>query len=519
MKTILKIFPFALFLIIPFSLFAQYNYDGKELSPEIQSIIKKLAKDSTVYSSYIGIVGQESPTQKSLIELSKQDTSVLIKITNYFNPVIRCFAFRSLIEKGYKNFFPIIINHLQDTANVRLHYADVVMYQKAGDFFIDNAIVNYTNAVDYAMKNKVYMDSLQKCILDSIVIFTDNELEYLDQILYHNSFNENYYERINKLAVNNSYANVALAKYKREGDAKIIYDNFENIVIYNINNFSKSCLFEAISIFPDEIFWHKIKGYLLSSKKLDRSDKNFCKALFKYQNEEALQLIDSLVKVNEKEDYILHTFLAVLLYGLENSHNENLLQYKFYVAENYNVTTPEIFSEMTKLDSIRTNNFARVFFSRYEEFYYNFSNYNWIAKYGTDRKLVKEIFLYLYAMEPDSTIILAERLLINNYNRLFFDDYLDGIRYIDDVRIKQILVNMLGQKRETNDEYYFIINAIVSYKDKSLVKLAEKNLKSNACLNKKNKYTIQNLLDYLWECERKIQKKEMGNVKNYFSID
>ncbi|MBS1493878.1 MAG: hypothetical protein JST55_10215 [Bacteroidetes bacterium] len=498
---------------------SQYYFDESKLKPEVKEILLKLAKDNKIYSSFIGLVGVESPTQKSLDKLSKQDTTLLISLTRHPNPVIRCYSFRALTNKGFKNFFPLLIEHIQDTSRVECMYADVIFRQKAGDFFIDNVKFEYTNAFDYAMPNQVYLDSLQKYILDSVIIFTDNKLDYLKNILFNKNFNENYYDRIKYIASENIYANVALSKYRREFDAEIILKNFERKkyeYIYSKNTDSyNNCLFEAISINPDTIFWRTVKEKILTSK-IERGDKNLVKALFKYQNDESEKLIDSLVKIDIEETYIKHPYLAILLYGLENSANENLLKYKFYIAEKHNITTPQIFNELDASDSIRTLKFVENFFSEYEKFYYNFSDYHWITYNNSERKIVKNILLYRYNIDPNGTCDLIKDLLITNYRYLFFNHYLDAARYINDERIKNLLLGMLLNRRKVDDEYYYIINALISYKDKELTKKMILNLKDNLYLKYKNDYSLKYLIDYAHECEETIKTKEMNDVHDYF---
>lgn len=495
------------------------SFNEKKFPEEIKDILKVLSKNNVIYSSHIGIGGEESPTQKSLEKLSHQDTTLLLSLTNHPNPIIRCYSFRALVLKKYKNFLSLVIEHINDTSMVKCMYADVVFYQQVGDFFIDNVKLKFTNAIDYAMLNGVYLDSIQKYFLDSIVVFIDNKLNYLKNILFHNYFNENYYERIKNIASENIYANVALSKYKKEFDAAIILKNFERIkydYIHSKNTDTYSnCLFEAISINPDPIFWSTVKEEIINSK-IDRKDKNLLKALCKYQNEEAGKLIDSLVKVDIEKDYIKHPFLAVLLYGLENSDYENLIKYKFYLAEKYNITTPEIFLEMASSDSIRTLKFVKNFFTDYENFYYNFSDYRWLVNNNSQRKIVKDILLYRYSSDKNGTCDLVRDLLITNYRYLFFDDFLDAARYLNDERIKNLLLGMLLSKRDVNDEYYNIINAIVSYKEKGLNQKIILNLSENLYLKHKNDYSLKYLISYVLECEKTIGTKEMKDVKDYF---
>jgi hypothetical protein len=520
MKRILYLcLAFLIILSFPAALLPQsYNSDVK-LPDDVKEILIKLSKNNTVYSSHIGIVGQESPTQKSLEKLSKKDTALLIEITRHLNPVIRCYAFRALINKGYKNILPLVIEHIQDTAKVKCVYADVILRQKTGDFFIDNVKYKYTNAVDYAMSNEAYLDSVQKYYFDSVVVFTDNKLEYLKSILYNNSFNENYYERIKYLASENIYANVALSKYKKQFDAEFILKNFENIKYEYIHNKStdsyNNCLFEAISINPDTIFWSTVKEQIMTTK-IEREDKNLVKALCKYHNEESEKLIDSLVKVDIEEGYIKHPFLAIILYGLENSDNEDLIKHKFYIAEKHNITTPQIFKEMAAADSIRTLTFADNFFSEYEKFYYNFGDYRWLTRNNSQRKIVKDILLYRYNADQNGTCDLIKDLLITNYRRLFFDDYLDAARYINNDRVKNLILRMLLTRRDVHDEYYDIVNALISYKDKELTKKLIQNLNDNLYLRHKNDDSVKYLTDYALECEETIKTKEMHDVHDYF---
>lgn len=83
----------------------QYNKNLKLKSP-IKEIVDSLTLELGMnYQS-------DSKNYLQLIKVSTEED--LIRLTDHVNPAIRCYAFKALIEKKYKNANSILINHLYD---------------------------------------------------------------------------------------------------------------------------------------------------------------------------------------------------------------------------------------------------------------------------------------------------------------------------------------------------------------------------------------------------------------------
>ena len=215
-----------------------YGQD-KELSTK--SIIKEIAKNNYVAPFPDGFLHGETPQYKLYQQLKDTATTKeLIKYTTDKRPIIRTYAIKCLDDRKYGKLFQLAVAHIHDNKNVK------VSGHRSRDVYVGDFYVGIQNISDIERKQ-----------LDSIILYTDNKLFYLNGLLSDIEPNEKHYERIRDLADKNEFAVIALAKFRKESDIDFIASQILNNSYFTI---------EAIEIFPAESFKKtlqslKEKGY------------------------------------------------------------------------------------------------------------------------------------------------------------------------------------------------------------------------------------------------------------------
>jgi succinate dehydrogenase flavin-adding protein (antitoxin of CptAB toxin-antitoxin module) len=202
---------------------------GQDKPMLTKKIIKEIAKNNYVAPFPDGFLHGETPQYKLYIQLAKTATTdELIKYTKDRRPIIRVYAIKCLDKRNYGELFELATKHIQDTKKV------TESGHRSRDVYVGDYFVGVQN-ISESERNQ----------LDSILLFTDNKLFYLNWLLGEIGTNKSNYERIRYLANKNEFAVIALAKYKREEDIKLIEEQILKNSYFTI---------EAIEFFPTEQF-------------------------------------------------------------------------------------------------------------------------------------------------------------------------------------------------------------------------------------------------------------------------
>ncbi len=261
-------------LILALNCFGQSPYDKTRISKQTEQIVAKIEKVNELMGRAVSYEGMRPTQYDNFIELQKTATqSELIALTNHSNGVVRCYAFWALSYDTSANLLPILVNHLNDTALVETQFGCFVGRKKVGDFFINMVTPPYKLTPD------------EYDYLDSILIYTPNNLPAKANAINRAKLNETLYARIRELVVqeNNHAALVTLAKFKREQDIPLI-----------LNNKQQGENYRAISEFPDQAFLPLLKKSMYEA--LDKGAwssewSELYKAIASFKNDTALQLL------------------------------------------------------------------------------------------------------------------------------------------------------------------------------------------------------------------------------------
>jgi hypothetical protein len=112
----------------------------------IQGIADSLSQGE-IESPNLNMMGREPiPSQQYRRYETLKDSATLeelAQLTNHSSAVVCCYAFDALSERKAPNFFQLVQSHLTDSANIRVHFFDVVSYVKVSDYLKKGALCHY----------------------------------------------------------------------------------------------------------------------------------------------------------------------------------------------------------------------------------------------------------------------------------------------------------------------------------------------------------------------------------------
>ena len=165
----------------------------KRSSGSINELVSEIAKTNVLMGDAVGY-GMGRPEQWDRYEelRSRASDNELIALTSDTNSVVRCYAFQALAARKTADIFPVVLQHLADTAQVKIMIGCLINSQKAGDIFLETITLN----------DKGYrLNDNQKAIIDSLLIFdNDNKLDVRNKLLLEIAPEERYYDRLRQLA-------------------------------------------------------------------------------------------------------------------------------------------------------------------------------------------------------------------------------------------------------------------------------------------------------------------------------
>ncbi len=307
----------AILIILAFTLksFGQTQFDKSKISKQIAKIVTKIEKTNIVMGSAIGYSGEAPKQYDNFIGLcNKAQATELMALTKHQNQTVRCYAFWALSMRQSVDLFPIVMDHINDTASVYILFGCVMHSEKVADFFIS---VVTRNHVDLATRK---LSTTEQERLDSILIYTPNTLEARERAIDNIKQTTAYYPKIREFVLkeNNQKALIKLAEYQKEQDIPLILNNKTN----DTTDESPYSTFLAIAAFPSPQFFPLLEKNLqrILAQKEPYPDGLYSlyQAIASYKNDTAYKLLHTpLTTIKEKysrRNYLKSVFDAVLKY-------------------------------------------------------------------------------------------------------------------------------------------------------------------------------------------------------------
>ncbi len=280
--------------------------------PALKKVVRELEEYNVVESAYVGDAGSASvqwKRYKQLKEIATMDQ--LVALSDYSNPVVRCYAFRALAAKNSDQVFPIALTHLLDTTKVQTLDGCIGGSEYTGDYFIGVLKYYEENYEGYRLSEE------EQTTLESIFIYDENIVLYeRSRVLRDLKPKAEYYSRIRQLVKEKREldALVALAKYKKQED-KVLIASFlqEEESLYSA--------LQAILEFPDDYFYDEVVQLFEEGWKANRISYSqlrlFYQVLAKYPNEKTVDLFNLTFQIEEeyrREQFCKYLLLAILKY-------------------------------------------------------------------------------------------------------------------------------------------------------------------------------------------------------------
>lgn len=261
----------------------EYPYKISDFRSDIRKQLKKLATDNQL----------PSKDKNALNFLEKECTKEeLLQILNCENPLLRVIAYRSIVNRKEKDYYKILLKHLNDTAKVTWwYYEDAADNFSVSDLMIRKAVEG--NKLTQKEKNE---------LVDSVLL-KHPYLEISTWMIQEIDPQEKYYSLIRKKANietaecgGQMSACYALSKFKRKADIQFLKEKFSNCDLV-----CSEWVFKSIIAFPDSAFLPVLTKYFeknIKKKKQQSYDelKNYCIALAQYRNQQSLTILTSLIK-------------------------------------------------------------------------------------------------------------------------------------------------------------------------------------------------------------------------------
>lgn len=260
----------------------------------------------------LGLKG--AATYNELLELLKNE-----------DPFLAAYAFKALEQNNYPELYPLILAYLFDERKLN---------------FIDREWFSVGDIVATSPR----LSSAQKKEVDSLLLYTVNNLSTTKNIISQLKPEERYHDRIAQLASKHPEALYLLVQYKRDDDVKIIEQGILNYPYKNL---------EAITQFPHPHFKGTIDT-LKARKKFYMGD--FAKSIAVYRDSFALNYFTDFF-----ENYPNNDQNRSILYAMEKYPSAVYKDLMFQLAEKYSDRVGEkLFSNMVSYDLVRSTDFAKT---------------------------------------------------------------------------------------------------------------------------------------------------------------
>lgn len=463
-------------LTLTLNCFGQYHFDKAKISRQTQQIVARIEKVNELMGSAVYYEGMRPPQYDNFTELQKTATqSELIELTNDSNGVVRCYAFWTLSYDTSANLLPIVLNHINDTASVKTQFGCIESREKVGDFFINVVTPQY---VDLRSKK---LTATEYEYLDSILVYTPNNLYSKENAINRTKLNETFYQRVRELVLKekNQSALVTLAKFKREEDIPLILNNKQKEERYNQLFFT----YRAISEFPNAAFLPLLKASLYEA--MDKGAwstewRELYKAIASFKNDTALQLL-KLPFTQVKHENIRQYHIDFVFGAVQEFYTpiyDNLL---WEMWEDEKKITPQVFSLLYSKNPNKAFQLTKKTIQNADDFYY--LNTGTYSEDGETSVNLLEIMLDTIITRDKPYAIELINKNIREINVHQFPTFAEQALKIKDTSFVTSLFDRL--EKEWNAHIYLkATEVLIAFKDKDINRRLAEASKRNPNLRK-----------------------------------
>jgi hypothetical protein len=249
--------------------------EAQKISPEINSLAKKIAKYNQLESEHVGIAGETTVQYINFTELRDKATiDELLELLKHGNSVVKGYSSWALADRLDPRLTDILADFLSNKDSAITQHGCIVSEDDLASEFYSRVFYQHIHNKLSETDSLFFQSQIPK--LDSVILYGNNDGYLVNKALSNNNGNPKNYERIKELAVtnNNKSSLVALAKYQNQNDISLFIKQGKNS-------------FLAISVFPDTKFWDFLLGYRFTEKSLD-----YFLAVSSYKNASSTELLN-----------------------------------------------------------------------------------------------------------------------------------------------------------------------------------------------------------------------------------
>jgi len=409
---------------------------GQDKPTLTRKIIKEIAKNNYVAPFPDGFLHGETLQYKLYIQLAETATTEeLIKYTEDRRGIIRVYAVKCLDKRKYGGLFDLAIKHIQDTNKV------TESGHMSRDVYVGDYFVSVQN-ISESERNQ----------LDSILLFTDNKLFYLNRLLEKIDTKKSNYERIRNLANKNEFAVIALAKYKREEDIKLIEEQILKNSYFTI---------EAIEFFPTEQF----KKTLLTLREQGYNYYGIELAVASFKDSFSIDYFNHSLNTTKGNDYQREQRAKYIFEAISKYKDTIDTSLFFSLWENYQKIDTDIINFLAKIDKEKC-------------VYLSINSLKKPNNLDNSTLVILTMLDFLIVNDNDAAKELI-KLNIDSANVHKLSCFVEKATNFKD---QEIVNSMFYRLENTSNSHIYlpIVKTILSYQDKELNERLIKSIKGNS---------------------------------------
>ena len=454
---------------------SQSHFDKTKISRQTEQVVDKIVKVNELMGEAVGYAGVRPKQFDNFAELQKKASkNELIELTTHPNGVVRCYSFWGLTYNTSINLLPFVLKHISDDENVSTQFGCIGSSEKVGDFFIDLVTPNF---VDLDSKK---LDSVQRSMIDSILIYSPNNLYAKQKAIRRANLTEGLYIRARDLVVKekNQEALVTLAKYRKERDVPLILKNKTG----NEPDDGYFFTYRAISEFPHPDFFPLLKHNLeqtLNDDHYSTEWRELYKAIASYKNEEALELLTipfTQVKHEEIREYHID-FLFGALQKFSSPLYDDLL-WKIWATEK--MISPKVFKYFSGKDPQRAFELTKETLQSPEDFHLT-NDMNDYENMDDSKNLLEMMLGSALTQDWDFAIKAINRNLLSEDISTFQFFAAKAAQIKDTSFVRQLFMRL--EKDDNPYIYLKAAEALIAFKNKDINKRIVETKKINGNLS------------------------------------
>ncbi len=269
------------------------TYTVKERGSALDSVVREMAEANRLEEQYIGVGGTPSKQWKRFEWLTANASdSELVRLTGYKNPIVKCYAFKAIQERGKIDALTVLLKNISDSTRFETMSGCIIGEEIVADYFLAN----------YSYYNR------HTEVIDSAILYGEN-LKWRNFSLSGMYPTKSRYNRFRELVVSRKSIEVIvpLAKYKRDSDKMLIAQ-----LLKEKDDYSLSYALDAVANFPDQSFFPALEKML--SDELRKTNNTYSgnsealyKALAQYKSKKVRKLFDRVLRDMKGEQLVKHS--------------------------------------------------------------------------------------------------------------------------------------------------------------------------------------------------------------------